>query len=785
MGNGHRAERRTDHGRGGAVQTGLGPGAATASHLSHIGPGHGSARAAARRIPDRPHPVPGPDLDCCKRSGFLQLFNNLSAGVPHPFGTSIGQIPLAPTGDTQPRHTRMCDPSSPAPRPGAAGQSGGRRGVEPVHGGTGTLGQDEVDGVGRLLHRHVELGAGGLAGPAQHEVGARLATGRLADPDPHSDEVARVQVGLDRLEAVVARRAATDLHLDPAHRQVELVVHHHQPAQVLDAVPPHQACDRLPGEVHVRLREGDGHEPPVGPELGDLGLLPAFAQRAAVAVGQQDNHLGPQVVTGAVVLRPGVAEADDEEIRGLARSRRQRLFLGVGVALRDLDLDLGLFLFLGPPGRLGEDDGVLGVQVRGHAVGQVQVGHPDGVADNETGDVHLDGVGDVGRQGVDHQVEQLLLDETVGPLDLEGLADQPHRHLHADDLVAADDHEVDVGHRALQRVTLQLAGHGQVAGALDLQPDEGVETGFLVQREPEGLAVDGQGLGCDAVAVQHGRHLSLGPQPARRPGSGGTANLCFERYLCHERTSLGPGRHRSEQRVEHGLAVAGGRGHLQPHPARLHGEREGEECTAADLPHGEVGGPGHHCGVVGQPHPDAGGGPMALDRVSEQFGPRRRAVGGVVGGQGARCGRRRRGRELAVAATAGPAARCRLGGVQRRPHMVELSGKARQFGDPAPHLVDLAVQERKQATVQHRARAIGPQSDEVGDVVEREAHRLGPTDEPKTFDGLVVVHPISSLGPPRRGQQTDGLVVPQRRRGEPAAVGELGDPVSHTGTINL
>ena len=58
--------------------------------------------------------------------------------------------------------------------------------------------------------------------------------------DPHPHEVVGVQVGLDRLEAVVAGQAATDLHLELAGGQVHLVVHHHQPVRIVDAVQPEQ-----------------------------------------------------------------------------------------------------------------------------------------------------------------------------------------------------------------------------------------------------------------------------------------------------------------------------------------------------------------------------------------------------------------------------------------------------------------------------------------------------------------------------------------------------------------
>ena len=104
-----------------------------------------------------------------------------------------------------------------------------------------------------------------------------------------------------------------------------------------------------------------------------------------------------------------------------------------------------LCLFLDrQPGRLADHDRVVAVDLGGDALGQHEVADPDGVADDQVGDVDLDGGGDVGRLGVDRELEHLLLDHAVGVLDVQGLAHQVDGHLDADDLVAADDHEVDV-----------------------------------------------------------------------------------------------------------------------------------------------------------------------------------------------------------------------------------------------------------------------------------------------------------------------------------------------------
>src|SRR3546814_6383018 len=106
-----------------------------------------------------------------------------------------------------------------------------------------------------LFRSDVELGPVGLAGPLEDVVRALGASGRLADPDADAGEVVGVEVGLYRLEAVVAGQSAAELELHPPDRQVELVVHHHEVVRIGDAVALHQRRHRLPGEVHVGHRD--------------------------------------------------------------------------------------------------------------------------------------------------------------------------------------------------------------------------------------------------------------------------------------------------------------------------------------------------------------------------------------------------------------------------------------------------------------------------------------------------------------------------------------------------
>src|SRR5437879_1832915 len=84
------------------------------------------------------------------------------------------------------------------------------KGVEAVHGRVGPLGDDGLNGVGGHLDGDVQRRLFRLERPAQDVVGALAAARRLVDPDADTDEAVVVQVGLERLQAVVPRRPAPD-----------------------------------------------------------------------------------------------------------------------------------------------------------------------------------------------------------------------------------------------------------------------------------------------------------------------------------------------------------------------------------------------------------------------------------------------------------------------------------------------------------------------------------------------------------------------------------------------
>src|SRR5581483_6095728 len=116
--------------------------------------------------------------------------------------------------------------------------------VEAVHGRFRALFEDGFDGVGGHLDGHVEGLLVGLARTPEDMVGALALARRLVDADAHAYEAVVVEVGLDRLQAVVAGGAATDLELHAADGEVELVVDDDQVSEVLDAVPADKGGDR-------------------------------------------------------------------------------------------------------------------------------------------------------------------------------------------------------------------------------------------------------------------------------------------------------------------------------------------------------------------------------------------------------------------------------------------------------------------------------------------------------------------------------------------------------------
>src|SRR5581483_819171 len=144
-----------------------------------------------------------------------------------------------------------------------------------------------------------------------------------------------------------------------------------------------------------------------------------------------------------------------------------------------------------------------------------EVAHADGVADGELPDVDLDGRRDVAGGGAHGDGEHRLVDHAVLTVDLQGLAHEGDGDVGADDLVAADDDEVDVHDRVAHRVALELAGHGEVLGAVELELEKGVEARVGGEGVAQGPPLDRQRRGARAVPVEDPGDLPGGAQPPR------------------------------------------------------------------------------------------------------------------------------------------------------------------------------------------------------------------------------------------------------------------------------
>ena len=165
--------------------------------------------------------------------------------------------------------------------------------------------------------------------------------------------------------------------------------------------------------------------------------------------------------------------------------------------------------------------------------GNVEVGHPHLSADGELADVRLDGGRDGGRQRVDRQREHLLLHQPVAVVHLDRLAHQGDGHVGTDDLVAAHDHEVDVGHRLSHRVALHLAGEGEVGARPGVERQELVGPGLAVQGGPQLPGDDGDGQRVGPVAVDDAGDLPLAAQAADGTRAEGAPDLGGEYDFGH------------------------------------------------------------------------------------------------------------------------------------------------------------------------------------------------------------------------------------------------------------
>src|ERR1700712_127324 len=181
------------------------------------------------------------------------------------------------------------------------------------------LGEQGLDGVGGELQGHVQLAALGRGPPLEDVVGGVLASGGPADAEPHPQVVLRPERLRDRAQPVVPALAAAALEPDDAELEVQVVVHHDE---VLgrhreEAQRVRHGAAR---EVHVPAGLGPDRPGPGQPPLGHV--RPRLAVRGEATAGAPGEHVGdrePDVVPGAVVLRPRVAQPGDQDGAGRGR----------------------------------------------------------------------------------------------------------------------------------------------------------------------------------------------------------------------------------------------------------------------------------------------------------------------------------------------------------------------------------------------------------------------------------------------------------------------------------
>ena len=139
------------------------------------------------------------------------------------------------------------------------------------------------------------------------------------------DEFERPEVLLDRLQAVVAGRPASELDPDDPDREVELVVDDDDRRRVVNRVPAHERDERDTRVVHVGDGDRQRQTAVAGGDGGGPGRRPALGtQHRSVALGDDRDRVGTDIVTGVRVLGSGVAQPDREEVGGRSGPRSSR-----------------------------------------------------------------------------------------------------------------------------------------------------------------------------------------------------------------------------------------------------------------------------------------------------------------------------------------------------------------------------------------------------------------------------------------------------------------------------
>ena len=145
----------------------------------------------------------------------------------------------------------------------------------------------------------------------------------------------------------------------------------------------------------------------------------------------------------------------------------------------------------------------------------------------------IDAVGDVARRGADLEFLHGEVDEAAVGRDVLGLALEVDRDRHHDFLVEVDLDEVDVLHRALDRVALDVLDQRRVHGAVDGEVEDRVHARCARERLAQLAAIDRHADRIHPVAVHDGGDLAVGAEATGIGASGAAANFGLENGLRH------------------------------------------------------------------------------------------------------------------------------------------------------------------------------------------------------------------------------------------------------------
>ena len=368
-----------------------------------------------------------------------------------------------------------------------------------------------------------------------------------------------MQVVPDRAQAVVAGQAAADLHLQAPTGRSSSSWTTTSFSSSLEAEPTHEGPHGLARLVHVGRAGTARARPSAGDvDLVELAGTPAALPEGAVALRQQVDDRGPDVVPGALVVAARVGQADDQEVSrgpaalaaapprmasasrlgGLVAARVAATVAattvsgGLGPALAGLSGLFGRLLVLhrldGGPADLGADDDLVLVHLGAHT-GRAGSGRRPGrflescssISETST----VSSLGMAPGLAYTDRAEEEVGDGAVLPLDLLRRALEHDRDLDLDLDVAGDPQEVDVDHVATDRVPLDVLDDGEVLAAVDIEGDQGVEPGLGDQRGPQIGPLHGDGHRVLVQAVDDTRDLAVPQEAAGGSGAEGAPGL--------------------------------------------------------------------------------------------------------------------------------------------------------------------------------------------------------------------------------------------------------------------